>query len=274
MAICNIYDELLNNVDEGNYSCCIFLDLSKVFDSVQHDILLCKLEKLNGFRGNALELLKSFLTNRVQYTKIGNSKSKPLKVDCGVPQGSSLGPLLFILYANDLSKVSEFSTTLFADDTHLALSDKSLVSLETKVNTQLQNIDIWLRRNKLSLNYSKTTYLLCNKHPYQSIKTKFTVVMNENVLGRNDFVKYLGVYIDKKMTWSVHNNKLSLQLAKHNTMLHQIRDYVTQGWKYRLVFDNRYFILCFSAIDYRRCFAFDFFIDYRLFCAFCLHVID
>ena len=137
MAISNIYDELINNVDEGKYSCCIFLDLSKVFDSVQHDILLCKLEKLYGFRENALEFLKSYLTNRVQYTKIGNSKSKPLKMDCDIPQGSSLGPLLFILYVNDLPQVSEFSTTLFADDTYLAQSDKSLVSLETKVNTQL-----------------------------------------------------------------------------------------------------------------------------------------
>ena len=110
--------------------------------------------------------MKSYLTNRVPYTKIGNSKSKQQKIDYGVPQGSSLGPLLFMLYVNDLPQVSEFSTTLFVDDTYLALSDKSSASLETKVNTQLQNIDIWLRRNKLSLNYSKTTNLLCNKHPY------------------------------------------------------------------------------------------------------------
>ena len=84
-----------------------------------------------------------------------------------------------MLYVNDIPLVSKISTTLFTDDTYLVLSDKSLVSLETKVNAQLQTVDIWVRRNKLSLNYSKTTYLLCNKHPYQSIKTKFTVVMNE-----------------------------------------------------------------------------------------------
>ena len=228
LAICNIYDELLNNVDNDKYSCCVFLDLSKAFDSVQHDILLCKLEKLYGFRGNALILMKSYLSNRVQYTKIGNSKSKHLKIDCGVPQRSSLCPLFFMPYVNDHPQVSEISSTLFADVTYLALSDKSFVSLETKVHTLLQNIDIWLRRNKFSLNYSKTTYLLCNKHPYQSIKTKFTVVVNEKVLKRNDFVKYLGVYIDEKLTWSVHNNQLSLHLAKHNAMLYQIRDYVTE----------------------------------------------
>ena len=115
--MCNIYDELLNNVDKGKYSCCIIIDLCKAFDSVQHDILLYKLEKVYGFRETALELLKSYLTNRVQYTKINNSKSKQLKIDCGVPQGSSLGSLLFMLYVNDLPQVSEFSTTLFADNT-------------------------------------------------------------------------------------------------------------------------------------------------------------
>ena len=128
---------------------------------------------------------------------------------------------------NDHPLVSEFYTTLFADDIYLALPDKSLVSFETKVNTLLKNIDIWLRKNNSSLNYSKATYLLCNKHSYQSIKIKFTEVMNEKVLRRTDFVKYLSVYIDEKLTWSVHISKLSLQLAKHNAMLYQICGYVT-----------------------------------------------
>ena len=153
-----------------------------------------------------------------------------------------------MLYVNDLPQVSEFSTTLFADDTYLVLPDKSLVSLETTGNTQLQNIDIWLRRNKLSLNYSKTTYLLCNKHPYQSIKTKFTVVMNEKVLRRSYFVKYEGVYIDEKLTWSVHINKLSLQLAKHSAMLYQIRDYVTEHTLNMLYYSFVYSILNYGII--------------------------
>ena len=153
--------------------------------------------------------------------------------------------ILFMLYVNDLPQVSEFSSTLFAGDTYLARLDKSLVSLETKVNAQLQNIDIQLRKNKLSLNYSKTTYLLCNKHPYQSIKTKFTVVMNEKVLRRNDFVKYLGVYIDEKLTWFVHINKLSLQLAKHNAMLYQIRYYATPH-----TLNMLYYSFVYSSLNY------------------------
>ena len=140
-----------------------------------------------------------------------------------------------MLYVNDLPQVSEFSITLFADNTYLALSDKSLVSLETRVNTQLQNIDIWLEE----------TYLLCNKHPYQAIKTQFKVVMNENVLRRNDFVKYLVVYINEKLTWSVHINKLSLQLAKHNAMLYQIRDYVTPH-----TLNMLYYSFVYSTLNY------------------------
>ena len=100
---------------------------------------------------------------------------------------------------------------LFAEDTYLALSDESLASLETKVNALFQNIDIWPRKNKLFLTYLKTTYFLCNNLHYQSIKDKFTVVMNQKLLERNDFVQYLGVYIDEKLTWSVHINKLFLQ---------------------------------------------------------------
>ena len=102
-----------------------------------------------GFRGIALELMKSYFNNRYQYTKISKSKSTPRKIKCGVPQGSSLGPLLFILYINDLPLASEFSTTLFADDTYLTLSHNNLFELEKKVNIQMHHIDNWMCQNKL-----------------------------------------------------------------------------------------------------------------------------
>ena len=129
-AINKIYNDLLNNIDQNACTCCIFLDLSKPFDTVNHSILLQKFEKMYGFRGRALSLMESYLTNRYQYTKIGDSKSRQRQINCGVPQGSSLGSLLFLLYVNDLRLVSQFSTTLFADDTLLALSDANLSRLE------------------------------------------------------------------------------------------------------------------------------------------------
>ena len=107
--------------------------------------------------------MKSYFTNRYQYTKIDDFKWKKQLIDCGVPQVPSLGPLLFLLYVNALLQKSQLSTTLFVDDTLLSLCDANLSRLENKVNTQLQYIDQWLHQNKLTLNYSKTTYLLSNK---------------------------------------------------------------------------------------------------------------
>ena len=91
-AINKIYNEILGNIDQSLYTCCVILDLSKAFDTVNHSILLQKLEKIFGFRGSALSLIESYLTNCHQYTKIGDSKSRKQLIDCGVPQGSSLGP--------------------------------------------------------------------------------------------------------------------------------------------------------------------------------------
>ena len=179
LAINKLYDELLTSIDQGLYSCGIFLDLSKAFDSVNHDILLQKLENHLGIRGKSQEILKSHLTNRCQYTKVGNAKFSNLKINCGVPQGSTLGSLLFIMYINDLESASEFSTTLFADDTYLVFADNNLLWLEHQVNFQLQLVDKRLRKNKLTLNLSKTTYLLFNKQPHVPISSKFNIFINQ-----------------------------------------------------------------------------------------------
>jgi len=173
-----MYDDIVNNIKQEKYNCSIFLDLSKAFDTVNHDILVKKLKKFYGFRGRVLDLMKSYLNNRFQYTKIGNAKSKQQKIEYEVPQGSSLGQLLFTLYINDLPLASEFSATLYADDTYLALSVKCLTQLEVKVNDQLQCISVWLQKNKLSLNYFKTTYLLFNTYPPQAICSKFRIMLN------------------------------------------------------------------------------------------------
>ena len=158
--------------------------MSKAFDTVDHNILIWKLENYFGIRGPALNLMKSYLANRYQYVKIDDCMSSLQKVTCGIPQGSSLGPLLFLMYVKDLPKSSEFSTTLFADDTYLTLSDKNLTDLENRANDQLKNIDIWLRYNKLSLNYSKTKYILINKQPQISVQYKFKLVINQNIIER------------------------------------------------------------------------------------------
>ena len=118
----------------------MFVDLSKAFDTVDHDILLKKLQ-MYCFRGLPLQLIRSYLTNRLQYTFVNGTKSNLSKVKCGVPQGFTLGPLLFLIYVNDLPNISNFTTTLFAEDTVLTMTYSCINTLQHNVNKELMKID-------------------------------------------------------------------------------------------------------------------------------------
>ena len=138
--------------------------------------------------------MESSLDNRYQYTKIDDSKSRKQLIDSGVLQGSSLGSALFLLYVNDLPQISQLSTTLFADDTLLSLSDANLSRLDNRANAQLQYIAQWLNQNKLTVQHFKTTYLLFNKQPHGRISLKFSLHINQKEIFRRESVKYLGVW--------------------------------------------------------------------------------
>ena len=133
------------------------MDFSKAFDTVDHTILCNKLNKY-GIRGAALEWMKSYLCDRQQYVFYDDHCSDKKTLKCGVPQGSVLGPLLFILYINDIVNVSTFLLPiLFADDTNAIASGNNLDDLVTKINEELEKLKIWLTANKLSLNIKKNT---------------------------------------------------------------------------------------------------------------------
>ena len=227
------------------YTCCVFLDLTKAFDTVDHSILLEKMDSRFGIRGQSLKLFQSYLSNRYQYTKINNNKSKLNKVICDIPQGSSLGPLLFLLYINDLPLVSSFDTTLFADDTYLMLAYESPAKLQCRVNTELNKIDIWLRRNKLSSNFSKTSYMLINKQPCSPCNFDISLSLRTFTLKRERTVKCLGLYIDDCLKWSSHVHHLSLHLARYTGLIYRIRDFVPLQTLCML-----YYSLIYSRIQY------------------------
>ena len=137
-AILDIYEKLLSNLDKGLSSCAIFLDLAKAFDSVDHETLLQKLPKY-GIRGNALKCFRSYLTSRTQYVKLGRTESCTLPLNFGVPQGSILGPLLFLIFINDLPNATRLFIKLFGDDTFLCAQNSDIELLETEVNLELKN---------------------------------------------------------------------------------------------------------------------------------------
>ena len=149
--------------DNKHFTGLILPDLAKAFDTVNHDLLLTKLEKY-GIRGNFPALIKSYLTNRRQAVCINKTYSSQQLITCGVSQGSILGPLHFSINVNDLPKASQFATCSYADDTALMLSRKNLNKLNKNVNSELLKVENWLNSNKLSLNYTKTISIYLLNH--------------------------------------------------------------------------------------------------------------
>ena len=180
--ISHMHDTLFKNFDEGKYSCCIFLDLSKAFDTVNHKTLLTKLKTQFGIPQTPLELLKNFLSERQLYLNFEGEISEFANITCGIPQGSSLGPLLFLLYVNDIPTITNLDTTLFAVDTYLQMSDQNLLVLESRVNIELEKINWWLRKSKLALNFEKTSYTLVHKQPQKSVSKNFKLIVNYQTL--------------------------------------------------------------------------------------------
>ena len=136
-----------------------FLDLAKAFDSFDHNVLLCKLPKY-GIEGNSLQLFKSYLSARKQFVKLDKATSSALPIDFGVPQGSILGPLLFIIFINDLPNATNLYIKLFADDTFLCAQNSDIDLLENEVNSELQKVYEWLAANKLTLNTDKSKFMI------------------------------------------------------------------------------------------------------------------
>ena len=141
----------------------VTLDLIKAFDTVCHERLLIKLHHY-GFRGKAHKLIASYLSNQTQYVSLGDISSSLQYIQLGVPQGSTLGPLLFLLYINDLPNATDSLPRLFADDTCLILSHPSFAQLEKNINQDLANVSRWAKTNKLTINPTKSHLLVVS--PY------------------------------------------------------------------------------------------------------------
>lgn len=230
LALDELTDFLNSTLEISAFACALFLDVSKAFDSVNHEILLCKLHSY-GFRGPFLTFLENYLHGRIQVVVLGNIKSKPRQLSAGVPQGSILAPLLFNLYVNDLSQaIFRCRVFQYADDTLLVSRHTNYHQAVAELQTDTTNVISWYRKNLISINQNKTK-LVCFHDPLKSIPV-ITPLFLHSPLCNNcscspipylSSVNYLGVHFDSNMSWNTHLANVCERLRKIACLLHSIK---------------------------------------------------
>ena len=211
LALTILVDKITSSFDNHDHVLGVFLDFSKAFDTVDHDILFCKLEHY-GIRGLALNWIKSYLTDRYQFVCYKDVCSDRERILCRVPQGSILGPLLFLLYINDISNASnKVFSILFADDSNVFCIGKNIHEMISTMNEELIKITNWLNSNRLSLNVDKSNFIIFTR---QKFKTYNSVVINNKTLNRIFETKFLGVNIDFCLSWKTHISYVKNKISK------------------------------------------------------------
>ena len=202
LALLEATDSWAFNTDRGNVNAVVFLDLKKAFDTVDHEILLTKMNHY-GVQGVALDWFNSYLTNRTQRRLVNDSLSKTCSLKCGVPQGTILGPLLFLIYINDLPNcLSSCQPRMYADDTHITYAGADLNSIQSNLNRDLSNLNQWLSSNKITLNATKTEFMLIgSRQRLSTLPDTLELSINNESINRVSSVKSLGVFIDENLTW-------------------------------------------------------------------------
>lgn len=240
-ATYELLNQLLLDIDSGKVTSAVFLDIMKAFDCVDHKVLLIKLEYA-GVRGVFLNLFKSYLSNRQQFVVVGSAQSGLRRIDIGVPQGSVLGPLLFLIYINDIHRLPlKGSISLFADDTGDFCSNVSFPRNVEDMNHDLSLIDGFLRANKMSLNVSKTKVI----HFRKRRAIVGDVVLNGQVVEVVSVYKYLGLLIDENLSWGAHVTKLAKKIASVSGVFSKLKHFIPKS-----VLMKVYFALVHSRLNY------------------------
>ena len=220
LALMELTEEITTSMDQSKHTLGVFIDLKKAFDTIDHKILVGKLMNY-GIRGIAIKWIASYLNNRSQFVSINNVESEKQTIVCGVPQGSVLGPSLFILYVNDMGDASSvLKSILFADDTNLFYTGRNITEMCNIVTKELEHLNQWFMVNKLSLNVEKTNFMIfSNGH----ITGDHRVIINGNIIGRVYTTKFLGVHIDAKLTWDEHIRRVKTTISKNISVMFKLK---------------------------------------------------
>ena len=252
-AVVDVINYIQSALSDHHIPVGLFIDFSKAFDTVNHKILLKKLS-IYGIRGLAHEWLISYLSDRFQYTVIKNDKGENFQSsyapsDIGVPQGSVLGSILFILYINDMPNVDKnLQCILFADDTTILCRSDNSDSLNTLLNTGIEKLTAWFNANQLSLNVDKTVLMIFGKteKKINIQKNLIDIKIGDKKIPFSDTVKFLGIHIDPYLKWSVHCNKLRTKISQAIGIIRKIKKFLSKKvlLKMYMAFINSHLSYC------------------------------
>ena len=227
-ALHHLIDTCINNIDQGYSNLITMLDLSKGFDVLNINILLYKLKKY-GITDSTYNWFHSYTTSRQQYVCINHTTSKLATLNLGVPQGTVLGPILFLIYTNDLLSTcnSDFSIT-YADDTSLGCKGDSSISLQTTMNDLLEKVSSWFNVNRLIVNPSKSNFITISTRHHVSNLQNISIYLNNQKLQQCSSTSLLGVHIDENLTFHQHIQSLNSKISSKISLLHRLRQILPQ----------------------------------------------
>lgn len=226
-ALLDLNNDWCFNIDRGMINGVILIDLKKAFDTVDHELVLKKL-RCFGVLPESLEWFKSYLSSRTQQCYVNGVISEQKPITCGVPQGSILGPLLFLIYINDLTTCTEYGTTrMYADDTNLTYSACSVDELQRQMGKDLEKLSTWLAVNKLTLNILKTEYMLIgSRQRISTLNEVLNLSVNGVTLQQVKNAKCLGVTIDEFLTWETHLTNVIRKVSAGIGVLRRVKKIV------------------------------------------------
>ena len=220
-----VVDDFCEMIDDGDMCGICFLDIEKCFDTIHHGILLQKLEYY-GIQGYALQWFKQYLTDRTQCVRLGNSLSDIKPISIGVPQGSVLGPILFLLYVNDLPQhIKNEQCNMFADDTIIYSSGQSISEIQSKLQMAIDSVIPWYESNRLAVNTEKSSVMLIGKKT-QIRDNNLNIYINNVLVNETNCTKYLGLFIDTILSWDVQCDNLCRHISGKIAVLRRIRSFI------------------------------------------------
>ena len=228
LALLDLYNKISSGIDIKEFTVGIFLDLSKAFDTIDHCILFDKLQHY-GIRGVPLDWFKSYFNERQQFVVYNDISSQKIPINCGVPQGSILGPLLFLLYINDICNASDIlHYVLFADDTNLFYSHKNLSFLIDQVNHELLKLSDWFAANRLSINFEKTKFMIF-RPKQKSCNVDVNIVLSSHQISLTNEVSFLGVILDEHLSWKSHITHVTRKMSKSIGIIKKASFYLSKS---------------------------------------------